>query len=152
MELTNDPALPVEELCTGTGRRIIPSVTLSILARTGLGRDGRRVARLSAALETVGGRARAPLRVPPAVRACRSRPAGRCAGAADAGHDRVADVVTEVLVGRDVVPGLWTFQIVEAYDATYAEVFRTVERSVRTELGVAAPHLGEAEMKVREQN
>lgn len=69
----------------------------------------------------------------------------------DAGHDHAADIVTEVLVGRDVVPGMWTFQLVEAYDANYAEVFRAVERSVRTELGVAAPHVGEAEMKVREQ-
>jgi hypothetical protein len=68
-----------------------------------------------------------------------------------AGHGAAADAVTEVLVGRDVVPGMWTFQIVEAYDANYMDVFRAVEQSVRAELGVAAPHLGEAEMKAREQ-
>lgn len=68
-----------------------------------------------------------------------------------AGHGHVADVVTEVLVGRDVLPGMWTFQIVEAYDRGYADVFRAVERSVRAELGVTFPHPGEAEMKVREQ-
>lgn len=68
-----------------------------------------------------------------------------------AGHTREAEVIDEVLVGRDVVPGMWTFQILEAYERTYLDVFRAVERSVRDALGVAAPHLAEAELKVREQ-
>ncbi len=110
------------------------------------------LARLSAALETAEDArghlyafhrlsGRADLDLQGAVQALR-----------DAGHDREADAVTEVLVGRDVLPGMWTFQIVEAYDANYAQVFRAVERSVRAGLGVTAPHLGEAEMKVREQS
>jgi hypothetical protein len=69
-----------------------------------------------------------------------------------AGHGQVADAVREVLVGRDVLPGMWSFQIIEAYDAGYAEVFRTVERSVRASFGVTEPHLGEAEMKASEQD
>ena len=70
----------------------------------------------------------------------------------DSGHGHAADVVDEVLVGRDVVPGKWTFQLVEEYDSSYLSVFRAVERSVRAALGAVPPHLAEAEMKAREQN
>lgn len=70
----------------------------------------------------------------------------------EAGEAAVADEVAEVLVGRDVIPGSWTFQIVEAYDAQYASVFRAVEQDVRARLGAGEPHVFEAEMKVREQS
>lgn len=69
----------------------------------------------------------------------------------EAGHDAVADEVDEVLVGRDGVRGLWTFQVVESYDANYWTVFRDVERHVRERLGGAQPHILEGEMKAREQ-
>ncbi|HZZ96041.1 MAG TPA: hypothetical protein VFE19_03440 [Jatrophihabitantaceae bacterium] len=69
----------------------------------------------------------------------------------ESGHERAAEIVDQVLVGRDVVPGKWTFQLVEAYDSSYLSVFRAVERSVRDALGAAPPHLAEAEMKAREQ-
>lgn len=70
-----------------------------------------------------------------------------------AGHDAIADEVDRCLVGRDVVGDLWTFQIVEAYDAQYWQVFREVECWTRRSVGEGstAPHLFEAEMKVREQ-
>ncbi|MGI8867880.1 MAG: hypothetical protein ACR2F6_03260 [Mycobacteriales bacterium] len=69
----------------------------------------------------------------------------------DAGHAALADEIDDVLVGRDVVPGNWTFQIVEAYDDSYWSVFRSVERVVRDRLVSGLPHVYEAEMKRREQ-
>lgn len=69
----------------------------------------------------------------------------------EAGHGELADEVDEVLVGRDVMPGHWTFQIVEAYDEHYWQVFRAVAAKVRRELAGGAPHVFEAELKVTEQ-
>ncbi len=68
-----------------------------------------------------------------------------------AGHDALADDVDEVLVGRDVLPGLWTFQIVEAYDEQYFSVFRAAEQHARDALADGTRHLFEAEMKRDEQ-
>jgi hypothetical protein len=69
----------------------------------------------------------------------------------DAGHPALAAEIEDVLVGRDVLAGMWTFQIVEEYDANYWSVFRAVERRARSVLGSAPPHIFEAEMKVSEQ-
>jgi hypothetical protein len=69
----------------------------------------------------------------------------------DAGQDRLAAQVEEVLVGRDVVRDMWTFEVVEAYDEQYWSVFREVDRYVRDALIEGEPHVFEAEMKVREQ-
>lgn len=68
-----------------------------------------------------------------------------------AGHDEVADRVDQVLVGRDVVPGRWTFQLVEEYDRGYWSVFHDVERVARVRLLGGAQHVYEAEMKDDEQ-
>jgi hypothetical protein len=68
-----------------------------------------------------------------------------------AGATALADQVEQVLVGRDVVPGCWTFQLVEAYDTQYWSVFRAVAEQVRAELTGGRPHVFEAEMKQREQ-
>jgi hypothetical protein len=68
-----------------------------------------------------------------------------------AGHEELAAEVDECLVGRDVIPGLWTFQIVEGYDRQYWQVFRDVERDARQRLGDVPQHLFEAEMKAAEQ-
>ena len=67
------------------------------------------------------------------------------------GHEQLADEIDEVLIGRDVIPGSWTYQIVEAYDEHYFRVFRAVAEKVRAELAGGAPHIFEAEMKVSEQ-
>lgn len=69
----------------------------------------------------------------------------------EAGHSDLAAEVDEVLVGRDVIPGQWTFQIVEAYDEHYWQVFRAAEACVRDRLCTGIPHVFEAEMKVDEQ-
>ncbi|MFD3680029.1 hypothetical protein [Streptomyces sp. NPDC058613] len=64
-----------------------------------------------------------------------------------AGHGEQADLVEREIVGRNVIPGCWTFQIVEAYNATYYAPFADVERQVRQELAEGRTHLYEAEMK-----
>ena len=69
----------------------------------------------------------------------------------EAGHAELSAELGEVLVGRDVIPGMWTFQIVEAYDENYWQVFRAAESKVREELSDGVRHVFEAEMKVREQ-
>lgn len=64
-----------------------------------------------------------------------------------AGHGDVADRLNLELVGRNVLPGRWTFQIVEEYDDGYWSVFRELEGQVRQELAGGARHLYEANLK-----
>lgn len=64
-----------------------------------------------------------------------------------AGHAGQADRVQREILGRNVVPGCWTYQVVEAYDATYYRPFLEVEAGVRQELVAGRRHLYEAEMK-----
>jgi len=64
-----------------------------------------------------------------------------------AGHTAYADRVESEILGRNVIPGHWTFQIVEAYNETYYERFRDVERSALRDLAEGRDHLYEAEMK-----
>jgi hypothetical protein len=64
-----------------------------------------------------------------------------------AGHGAIADRISERLVGRNVLQGRWTFQIVEEFDDGYWQVFRDEERSAREELAEGRRHLFEARMK-----
>ncbi|MFF8259123.1 hypothetical protein [Streptomyces virginiae] len=64
-----------------------------------------------------------------------------------AGHDGWAERVEEDILGRNVIPGHWTFQIVEAYDRTYYEPFMSLERQAVGTLAAGRQHLYEAEMK-----
>jgi hypothetical protein len=67
----------------------------------------------------------------------------------DAGHGEVAERLEKELVGRNVIYGRWTFQIVEDFDDNYWTVFRDHERRVRDELQGGARHVFESEMKDR---
>ncbi|MDQ1012761.1 hypothetical protein QFZ82_007246 [Streptomyces sp. V4I23] len=67
----------------------------------------------------------------------------------EAGHHREADLVEREILGRNVIPGHWTYQIVEAYNATYYRPFAEVELQVRNRLAEGRDHLYEAEMKER---
>jgi hypothetical protein len=67
----------------------------------------------------------------------------------DAGHDRLADRVRDELIGRNLIAGRWTFQLVEEFDDHYYATFRQVERDARDELVGGRRHLFEAEMKER---
>ena len=64
----------------------------------------------------------------------------------EAGHTEFATRLEEELVGRNVLDGRWTFQIVEEFDDTYYEFFRGIERESR-ELTGGVRHLYEARMK-----
>lgn len=69
----------------------------------------------------------------------------------DAGHADLAGDIERVLVGRDVIAGSWSFQLVESYDDGYWKVFRNVEGHARALLGFSDRHVAEAEMKKHEQ-
>ena len=61
-----------------------------------------------------------------------------------AGLDDEAALVADQLIGRNVVQGRWTFQIV---DDTYWGPFRDVERGIRDRHVAGRRHVFEAEMK-----
>jgi hypothetical protein len=65
----------------------------------------------------------------------------------DAGHDALADRLDHDLVGRNVLPGRWTFQVVEEYDEGYWTPFRELERDVRDELMAGRRHVYESALK-----
>ena len=65
----------------------------------------------------------------------------------EAGHTAIADRIERELVGRNVLPGRWTFQVAEAYDDDYYATFRRLEQAARDELVQGRRHLFEAEMK-----
>ena len=67
----------------------------------------------------------------------------------DAGHHAVADRLESEVVGRNVLYGRWTFQIVEDFDDNYWSVFRDEERRVRDQLQQGRRHVFESEMKER---
>ncbi|MEO9220396.1 MAG: hypothetical protein ABI251_01210 [Mycobacteriaceae bacterium] len=65
----------------------------------------------------------------------------------DAGHEDHAAEIERELVGRNVLLGRWTFQVVEEFDDQYWSVFRAQEKAVRDGLLAGRRHLFEAEMK-----
>ncbi|GAB3180706.1 hypothetical protein FHX75_111993 [Micromonospora palomenae] len=66
-----------------------------------------------------------------------------------AGHEDLAERVRTELLGRNVIAGRWTFQIVEDFDDNYYAVFRELDRAARDQLVDGRRHLYEAEMKER---
>lgn len=64
-----------------------------------------------------------------------------------AGAHEIAERVSADIVGRNVIEGRWTFQIVEDYDENYYAAVKTVEKRARDELAEGKRHLFEAEMK-----
>jgi len=65
----------------------------------------------------------------------------------EAGHTELAARIEHELVGRNVIDGRWTFQIVEEYDDSYWSVFRAFEHEARDTLTGGRRHLHEARMK-----
>ena len=65
----------------------------------------------------------------------------------DAGHDALADSLCRDVLGRNVLPGMWSFQMVEAYDDGYYASAKGLERRALDELVGGRRHLFEAEMK-----
>jgi len=70
----------------------------------------------------------------------------------DAGHRDVADRLQAEVVGRNVLYGRWTFQVVEEFDDNYWSVFRDHERRIRDELQQGLRHVFEADMKERRRS
>ncbi|MFI7544204.1 hypothetical protein [Actinoplanes sp. NPDC049599] len=66
-----------------------------------------------------------------------------------AGHPELAQRIEQELIGRNVVPGHWTFQLVEEFDDGYYAEFRALERDARDDLAGGRRHLYEAELKER---
>lgn len=64
-----------------------------------------------------------------------------------AGHHELAHRIENELVGRNVLPGRWTFQVVEDYDDTYWSLFRELARETREQLTGGRRHLHEARLK-----
>ncbi|HET7762402.1 MAG TPA: hypothetical protein VFL46_08590 [Phycicoccus sp.] len=64
-----------------------------------------------------------------------------------AGHAELADRIEADLVGRNVLAGRWSFQVVEEYDDGYYATFREHERRAREDLARGRRHVFEAEMK-----
>lgn len=64
-----------------------------------------------------------------------------------AGHTDLADRIDRELVGRNVLPGMWTFQVVEAYDDEYYSHFRRFVTEARDTLTGGERHTYEARLK-----
>ena len=65
----------------------------------------------------------------------------------EAGHDSLAGEIASRLLGRNVLEGRWTFQIVEEYDDGYYRLFQELDAKARDQLVLGRRHLFEAEMK-----
>lgn len=68
-----------------------------------------------------------------------------------AGHTELADRIDREIVGRNVLEGRWTFQLVEEYDDGYYSALKAADQAARDQLVGGRRHLFEAEMKERER-
>lgn len=66
---------------------------------------------------------------------------------AEAGRDDLADALRTHLVGRNILDGRWTFQVVEEYDDVYWGVVREFHDHARRETVDGVRHVFESEMK-----
>jgi hypothetical protein len=107
------------------------------------------VGRLSEALEWVE-RARGRLYDLHQMMGHADRLFGEAAAALDAaGAPDQARLIDDEVVGRNVLDGRWTFQIVEEFDAGYYRAAKDAEHHVRALLMDGRQHVFEAEMKER---
>lgn len=67
-----------------------------------------------------------------------------------AGHSELADKLEREIVGRNILYGRWTFQIVEEFDDGYYAELKAYDKQVRDQLMDGKRHVYEAEMKARE--
>jgi hypothetical protein len=65
----------------------------------------------------------------------------------DAGHGELAVRLRDEVVGRNVLDGRWSFQIVEEFDDLYWSAVRRAEQDVRDQLVDGRRHIYESEMK-----
>jgi hypothetical protein len=67
----------------------------------------------------------------------------------EAGHGALAERLEQEVVGRNVLDGRWTFQILEEFEATYYDPIRAVEQAIRDDLVAGRRHVFESELKER---
>jgi hypothetical protein len=67
----------------------------------------------------------------------------------NAGHVELAAQLRSEVVGRNLLNGRWTFQIVEEFDDTYYRPVVAAEQRLRDELLAGKRHVFESEMKER---
>ena len=65
----------------------------------------------------------------------------------ESGHADLAERIRADIVGRNVLDGRWTYQVVEEFDDGYYRPVEAVERSVRDRLLDGRRHVYEAELK-----
>lgn len=75
-----------------------------------------------------------------------------CEHLEEAGRSDLAAAVGDELMGRNVLAGRWTFQVVEEFDTGYWSVFRAHEQRLRDQLTDGRTHVFEAEMKQRRRS
>lgn len=67
----------------------------------------------------------------------------------EAGHADLAREIRDGVVGRDVIAGCWTYQILDDFDSTYYSTLQDEVRRVHEELVGGRRHVYEAFMKAR---
>jgi hypothetical protein len=65
----------------------------------------------------------------------------------DAGHDDIADSLDRRVLGRNPLPGMWSFQMVEAFDDGFYAEAKGIQQRAIDELMDGRRHVFEAEMK-----
>jgi hypothetical protein len=65
----------------------------------------------------------------------------------DAGHDDLADALDEEVLGRNPLPGMWSFQMVESFDDGYYAAAKGIQQRALDQLVEGRRHIFEAEMK-----
>src|SRR5205085_594842 len=68
------------------------------------------------------------------------------------GHTEEAECVEREIVGRNVLDGRWTFQIVEEFDELYYGPVSAVEHQIRARFMGGRRHVFEAEFKERRRS
>jgi len=63
------------------------------------------------------------------------------------GHADLARHIEGELVGRNVLPGRWTYQVIEEYEDGYYRCFKDIEQLVRDRLVGGRRHAHEAALK-----
>jgi uncharacterized protein YjlB len=69
-----------------------------------------------------------------------------------AGEREAAAIVRSGVIGKDVLEGRWTFQVVEEFDAGYFHGAAAAEAAVRNQLMAGRRHVLEAEAKAEAQS
>lgn len=70
----------------------------------------------------------------------------------EAGAEDLAEEIERDLLGRNVLAGRWTFQVVEEFEDGYMSLFRAKEQAVRDALTGGRRHVHESEMKERRRS